>query len=181
LRCGTTAWLAPAMRWVRRAVTWSDAWSPSCAGPIRWSPATTTSRSVPTTNRPGWARGSVAALEASRRDDLRRGVTTVGPHRDELDLTLAGLPARTHASQGEQRSLAFALRMAAHALVADAVGTPPVLVLDDVFSELDPQRSRALLDAIPAAQTILTTAAVLPEGVTPDIVLMVDTGTVTER
>jgi DNA replication and repair protein RecF len=131
---------------------------------------------------PAWlGTGLGAALEASRRDDLRRGVTTVGPHRDELDLTLAGLPARTHASQGEQRSLAFALRMAAHALVADAVGTPPVLVLDDVFSELDPQRSRALLDAIPAAQTILTTAAVLPEGVTPDIVLLVDTGTVTER
>ena len=88
---------------------------------------------------PPWRRGGLAAaLAAVRRDDVRRGVSTVGPHRDELVLTIDGLPARTHASQGEQRTLALALRLAAHRLVADRTGSTPVLVLDDVLSELDP-------------------------------------------
>ena len=61
-----------------------------------------------------------------------------GPHRDELELSLGGLPGRTHASQGEQRSLALALQLAAHQLATERLGSPPVLLLDDVFSELDP-------------------------------------------
>lgn len=128
---------------------------------------------------PAWLVGGLSeALDAARADDIRRGVTTVGPHRDELELRIGGLPARTHASQGEQRSMAFALRMVGHRLVTDAVGVPPVLILDDVFSELDPARSRALLDAIPTAQTILTTAGVLPAGVTPEVVLTIADGTI---
>ena len=63
---------------------------------------------------------------------------------------MGGLPARTHASQGEQRSLALALRLAAHAVVTATAGTAPVLLLDDVFSELDPARSAALLASLPA-------------------------------
>jgi DNA replication and repair protein RecF len=138
--------------------------------------------SVEVAYRPAWlATGLGPALEAARTDDLRRGVTTVGPHRDDLELGIADLPTRTHASQGEQRSLAFALRLTAHGLVTEAVGTPPVLVLDDVFSELDPHRSRALLDAIPSAQTVLTTAAMLPAGVIPEATLTIDQGAVTER
>ena len=67
---------------------------------------------------PAWRSvGLGAALAAARTDDLRRGVTTVGPHRDDLDLFLNDLPARTHASQGEQRSLALALRLAVHKVV----------------------------------------------------------------
>lgn len=115
---------------------------------------------------PSWlVEGLGPALAEARRDDIRRGVTTVGPHRDDLTLRIAGMPARTHASQGEHRSLAFAMRMTAHTLVTEAIGTPPVLVLDDVFSELDPHRSRALLDAIPVGQTVLTTAGPLPPGI----------------
>ena len=102
------------------------------------------------------------ALAASRRDDLRRGVTTVGPHRDDVSLSIGGLPARTHASQGEQRSLALALRLASHAVVTDTVGAAPVLLLDDVFSELDPERSEALLAHLPAGQAVLTTAGIVP-------------------
>jgi DNA replication and repair protein RecF len=79
------------------------------------------------------ADGLAASLAASRTDDVRRGVSTVGPHRDELEIRLAGMPARTHASQGEQRTLALALRLAAHRLVADRTGSTPVLVLDDVL------------------------------------------------
>ena len=113
-------------------------------------------------------------LAAVRRDDVRRGVTTVGPHRDDLQLVLAHMPARTHASQGEQRCFALALRMAVHALVAEASGSPPVLVLDDVFSELDPRRSAALVTAVPAGQTVITTAVPLPGAVRPDRMLEID-------
>jgi len=105
------------------------------------------------------------ALAAARVDDLRRGVSTVGPHRDELQLTIGGLPARTHASQGEQRSLALALRLAGHALVTETTGSAPVLLLDDVFSELDPDRSAALVAHLPAGQALLTTAGPPPPGV----------------
>jgi DNA replication and repair protein RecF len=108
-----------------------------------------------------------AALVAAREDDLRRAVTTVGPHRDELVLSIGDLPARTHASQGEQRSLALALRLASHAVVNDAVGTPPILLLDDVFSELDPERSASLLAHLPDGQAILTTAGPLPPEARP--------------
>lgn len=118
---------------------------------------------------PEWLAGGLGpALAEARRDDVRRGVTTIGPHRDDLVLRIAGMPARTHASQGEHRSLAFAMRMTGHSLVADELETPPVLVLDDVFSELDPHRSQALLDAIPVGQTVLTTAGPLPPGIDAD-------------
>ena len=79
-----------------------------------------------------------------------------------------GAYSRTHASQGEQRTLALALRLAAHRVIADVVGTDPVLLLDDVFSELDPDRSRALVAALPiGAQTLITTAGSLPPGIQP--------------
>jgi DNA replication and repair protein RecF len=122
--------------------------------------------------------GLAAALDAARRDDLRRGVTTVGPHRDDLAIGLRGLSARTHASQGEQRSLALALRLAGHDVVTDEVGAAPVLLLDDVFSELDPSRSAALLAHLPAGQAVLTTAGPLPPGAHPELTLRIDGGTV---
>ncbi|MBX3284910.1 MAG: DNA replication/repair protein RecF [Actinobacteria bacterium] len=138
------------------------------------------SAEVRATYEPAWlATGLADALLAARRDDLRRGVSTVGPHRDELDLVLGGLPARTHASQGEQRSLALALRLAAHEVVTRRTGSAPVLLLDDVFSELDPDRSAALLASLPSGQTILSTASGLPAGAVPGRVLHVAEGVVT--
>lgn len=122
--------------------------------------------------------GLAAALAAARDEELRRRLTLVGPHRDEVGFTIDGLPARTHASQGEQRSLALALRLAAHRLVADATETPPVLLLDDVFSELDPARCDALVTHLLAtgAQTIVTTAGALPPTAAPDAVLRIAGG-----
>jgi DNA replication and repair protein RecF len=105
-------------------------------------------------------------------------VSTVGPHRDEVELFIGGLPARTHASQGEQRTMALALRLAAHRLVAEKVGSSPVLVLDDVLSELDPSRSAALLRNLPPGQVVLTTAGALPEAAHPDAVLRIAEGAV---
>ena len=128
---------------------------------------------------PPWRRtGLAAALAAARPDDVRRGVSTVGPHRDDLVLTLGGLPARTHASQGEHRTLALAMRLAAHRLVAERTGSTPVLVLDDVLSELDQQRARALLEHIPSGQVVITTANMLPESARPDRVLHIRAGAV---
>lgn len=131
--------------------------------------------------RPEWLDADYAAvLVEGRAADVRRGLTLVGPHRDEVDLSIGGLPSRTHASQGEQRSLAFALRIAGHELVTREIGVAPILVLDDVFSELDPGRSRALLDALPPGQTILTTAGALPEGATPERSLRIEGGRIVE-
>jgi DNA replication and repair protein RecF len=114
-----------------------------------------------------WTGSLADAIAATRADDLRRGVTTVGPHRDELALSVGDLPGRTHASQGEQRSLALALRLGGHALVAESTGSAPVLLLDDVFSELDPERSEALVAHLPAGQALLTTAGPLPAPIEP--------------
>lgn len=122
--------------------------------------------------------GLAAALLDARRDELRRGVSLVGPHRDDLDVTLAGLPSRTHASQGEQRTLALALRLAAARRLAVAMETAPLLLLDDVFSELDARRSAALLAHLPPGQTVITTASELPEGTAPEVVLRVEGGRV---
>jgi len=133
-----------------------------------------------TYDAPWLDRGLAIALAGVRQDELRRGVTLVGPHRDELTVRVAGLPSRTHASQGEQRSLALALRLAAHRLVTAETGTPPVLLLDDVFSELDPERSDALLAHLPHGQTVLTSAAGLPPRARPDKVLHIDGGCIHE-
>ncbi len=120
-----------------------------------------------------WSGELVEALAASRRDDLRRGVNTVGPHRDDLLLDVDHREARTHASQGEQRCLALALRLAVHELVGQRTELRPTLLLDDVFSELDPARSRALVARLPAGQALLTTAAPLPDGIEVARVLQV--------
>lgn len=98
------------------------------------------------------------ALAQARAEDLRRGTTTVGPHRDDVTICLGGLPARTHASQGEQRSIALALRLAQHRYTARISGIEPMILLDDVFSELDEGRAARLVGCLPPAQTVVTSA-----------------------
>jgi DNA replication and repair protein RecF len=100
----------------------------------------------------------------------------VGPHRDELALRIGAMPARTHSSQGEQRSLALALRLAAHEVVTEEAGSAPILLLDDVFSELDPSRSEALLVHLPPGQALLTTAGPVPAGARPARVVSIRDG-----
>jgi DNA replication and repair protein RecF len=118
------------------------------------------------------------ALVRRRRAEIDRGVTLVGPHRDELQLMIDGLDARYQASQGEQRTLALALRLAGHLVVRELVGAAPVLLLDDVFSELDAQRSAALVHNLPPGQTLLTTAGALPPDVVAQQSLLVRAGRV---
>ncbi|MEZ5376695.1 MAG: DNA replication/repair protein RecF [Acidimicrobiales bacterium] len=122
-----------------------------------------------------WSDGSLlVALTQSRDNDVRRGVSTVGPHRDEIAFSIDGFASRTEASQGEQRTLALALRLGGHRLVTDRIGEPPLLLLDDVLSELDPDRAHALLSTLPPGQTVITSAAALPAATRPDTLLVHD-------
>jgi len=100
---------------------------------------------------------------AARRDaELDRGVCLVGPHRDDLELRLGEQPAKGFASHGESWSMALALRLAAYELLR-AEGSDPVLLLDDVFAELDTARREALATAAASAEQVLVTAAVLDD------------------
>jgi DNA replication and repair protein RecF len=103
---------------------------------------------------------ALAATVAATRDaELDRGVTLVGPHRDDLVLSLGELPARGYASHGESWSFALALRLAAYDLLRSD-GGEPVLILDDVFAELDDTRRQQLADLVARAEQVLITAAV---------------------
>ena len=99
-----------------------------------------------------------AAAVAARDDDLERRTTTVGAHRDEVALLSGGRDARTRASQGEQRTVALALRLAAFDLLTERRRSAPVLVLDDVFSELDGERRARLVERLPSGQVFISTA-----------------------
>lgn len=121
--------------------------------------------------------GSLAsAIARARDDDLRRQVTTVGPQRDDLGISAGDLDARTRLSQGRQRCVALALRLATHHHVTDVTGVTPVLLLDDAFSELDDETARALVTELPGAQALLTTAGSLPSQAEPDLVVHLERG-----
>ena len=99
------------------------------------------------------------ALAGARASELDRGVCLVGPHRDELELAIGGLPARGYASHGESWSMALALRLASFALLRER-REDPVLILDDVFAELDAGRRDRLAVLVAGAEQVLITAAV---------------------
>lgn len=112
----------------------------------------------------GWDRNELgqalrAEMAARRGDELDRGVSLVGPHRDDVTVTLGGMPARGYASHGESWSLALALRLAAFELLRSD-GDDPVLVLDDVFAELDDLRRQRLAAVVADTEQVLITAAV---------------------
>lgn len=110
------------------------------------------------------AAGFREALAGRRRSELERGMTLVGPHRDDLVLELNSLPARGYASHGESWSFALALKLASAALLRrDSSTGDPVLMLDDVFAELDEARRTRLASAIRGFEQVLITAAVLDD------------------
>jgi DNA replication and repair protein RecF len=98
-----------------------------------------------------------------RRAEVERGVTLVGPHRDEVQLQLGDLPAKGYASHGESWSFALGMRLAAFQLLRHDLGTDPVLVLDDVFAELDGGRRSRLAAMVADAEQVLITAAVVDD------------------
>ncbi|WP_416977915.1 DNA replication/repair protein RecF [Streptomyces sp. T028] len=101
----------------------------------------------------------MAALADARKQEIERGVTLVGPHRDDVLLKLGQLPAKGYASHGESWSYALALRLASYDLLR-AEGNEPVLVLDDVFAELDARRRERLAELVAPGEQVLVTAAV---------------------
>lgn len=124
-------------------------------------------------------KGLDKALDEVKHEELRRGTTLVGPHRDDVIIDLNELVSRTHSSQGEQRSLALALRLSEHSYVAQKFNDSPLILLDDVFSELDEGRGKRLVECLPSAQIILTSATgTIPVGINPGKILKVLNGNV---
>ncbi len=101
----------------------------------------------------------IAEVERRRDDEIDRGVSLVGPHRDDLTLMIGPLPVKGYASHGESWSMALALRLASYDLLR-AGGDDPILILDDVFAELDSERRERLADLVAGAEQVLVTAAV---------------------
>ncbi|MEU9081743.1 DNA replication/repair protein RecF [Streptomyces sp. NPDC048357] len=101
----------------------------------------------------------LAALADVRKQEIERGVTLVGPHRDDVLLRLGELPAKGYASHGESWSFALALRLASYELLRSE-GSEPVLILDDVFAELDARRRERLAELVAPGEQVLVTAAV---------------------
>lgn len=119
-------------------------------------------------------------LARSASEEKRARTTLVGPHRDDLEITLGGRGARTSASQGEQRTIAFCMRVAQMRYLEDETGKEPVLLLDDVLSELDGHRRKNLLHLLDRAGQSILTATELPEQVerSLDRLLLVEGGSV---
>jgi DNA replication and repair protein RecF len=113
----------------------------------------------PAPNRNDLALAILAEVENRRNDELDRGISLVGPHRDELQLMLGPLPVKGYASHGESWSFALALRLASYDLLR-AGGDDPILILDDVFAELDLDRRERLAELVADAEQVLVTAAV---------------------
>ena len=109
-----------------------------------------------TTDSPDAADQLLGRLRAARNEDLRRMTTTVGIHRDDMGVTINGKEARTYASQGQQRSAVLSLKLAQLEMAARETGEAPILMLDDVMSELDPSRRRQLIERIDRVQTFVT-------------------------
>jgi DNA replication and repair protein RecF len=132
-----------------------------------------------TPDRSALAEALLAGIERRRRDELDRGLSLVGPHRDDLLLRLGVSPAKGYASHGESWSYALALRLASYELLRDdgSAGGEPVLVLDDVFAELDVERRERLAALVSGAGQVLVTAAVeadVPAALVGDRVLVAD-------
>ena len=111
--------------------------------------------------QPSATRPLAQELEDSLAADERAGFTTVGPHRDDFQLLISGLSAAEFASEGQQRTLAIALQMAQGALLQEETGKSPILLIDDIFGELDTARRRALLSLLPAESQVFITTTTL--------------------
>ena len=98
----------------------------------------------------------MAALQNSRYEDMQILSTSVGPHRDDLNIKINGISARSFGSQGQKRSAALALKLSESAVIQEITGKMPVALLDDVMSELDTSRQNYILNHIKGRQVFLT-------------------------
>jgi DNA replication and repair protein RecF len=131
------------------------------------------SDTVALSHQPGASSPLLEALAASQEQEIRLRQTIVGPHRDDVTLLVNNAPAASFASEGQQRSLAIALKLAQARHLESVLGVPPILLLDDVFGELDADRRNRLLEALPrGAQAIITTTFLDWTGPGPDDVVL---------
>ncbi len=117
----------------------------------------------------GYEQALLGELARTRRSDVRAGFTTMGPHRDDLDITLNGVSARAYGSQGQQRSAVLALKLAEAEALSTLTGETPVVLLDDVMSELDQSRQDYLLNHLHGRQVFITCCS-------PETVSLMETG-----
>ncbi len=146
-------------RAIQRLVPIATHWHSSISGcteklQIRYVPSVAVEGNEPQQIQPAF----LDKIQQRATAELHQGTTLVGPHRDEVELTIDYTPARQYGSQGQQRTLVLALKLAELQLIEEVVGEPPLLLLDDVLAELDPYRQNQLLDAIQDRfQTLITT------------------------
>lgn len=101
-------------------------------------------------------------LEEKQKDDIKNGVTSLGPHKDDIKLIVSGTDARIYSSQGQQRTVALSLRLSEAKLIKKETGHMPVLLLDDILSELDESRQKYLIDHLETDQAFITVAGKAP-------------------
>lgn len=146
-------------RAIQRLAPIAAAWHSSISGStenlqIQYAPNVPVVPNNPEAVQPAF----LAKIQQRALAELYRGTTLVGPHRDEIELSINQTPARQYGSQGQQRTLVLALKLAELQLIEEVVKEPPLLLLDDVLAELDPSRQNQLLDAIQDRfQTLITT------------------------
>jgi DNA replication and repair protein RecF len=146
-------------RAIERLAPIASAWHASISGStevlqVKYAPNVPLEQSHPE----GVQQAFLEKLEQRAVAEQHQGTTLVGPHRDEVELTINETPARSYGSQGQQRTLVLALKLAELKLIEEVVGEPPLLLLDDVLAELDPNRQNQLLEAIQDRfQTLITT------------------------
>ena len=139
--------------------------------------------SLDLTYEPGAHEDFAAQLQNLRPDETRRRITLAGPHRDDLALSLDSRPAGRYASEGQQRTIALALKLAQAATLRDQRSVHPILLLDDIFGELDPLRRHALLRALPEkSQQLITTTHLgwMEQSFRPDRIYHVEPGALHE-
>lgn len=146
-------------RVLRRLAPLAQAWHTNISGSLealelRYVPSVSLEH-----DEPDWVKQAfLEKIQQRRIAEQHQGTTLVGPHRDEVEFTINQTPARAYGSQGQQRTLVLALKLAELKLIEEVVGEPPLLLLDDVLAELDPYRQDQLLDAIQDRfQTLITT------------------------
>ncbi|MBW4626014.1 MAG: DNA replication/repair protein RecF [Brasilonema octagenarum HA4186-MV1] len=146
-------------RAIQRLAPIASAWHASISGgteilQLKYSPNVSLDQNNPEQVQQAF----LEKIEQRAWQELHQGTTLVGPHRDEIELTINQTPCRQYGSQGQQRTLVLALKLAELELIEQVVGEPPLLLLDDVLAELDPSRQNQLLDAIQDRfQTLITT------------------------
>ncbi|MBD1878328.1 MULTISPECIES: DNA replication/repair protein RecF [unclassified Coleofasciculus] len=146
-------------RVLTRLAPLAQAWHASISGraevlELKYAPNVTLEKEEPEAVQQAF----LEKIQQRRVVEHHQGTTLVGPHRDEVEFTINQTPARIYGSQGQQRTLVLALKLAELKLIEEVVGEPPLLLLDDVLAELDPNRQNQLLDAIQDRfQTLITT------------------------